>query len=123
MENEKEITKLVNVLRQIRRTGKFAAWLGEDAESSAFCLQQYNKIVTRIGDLEPSIKDLFTTLPENASPKTMHFAVSELIAYLTDEKEAEEPVGFGCRPRGAHRRGRCGKRAFVFAFSPWGERY
>lgn len=123
MENEKEITKLVNVLRQIRRTGRFAKWFGEDNEEKEFCLQQYNKIVERLAELEPSIKDLFTTLPQNTSPKTLHFAVSELIAYLTDGKEAEEPIGFGCRPRHETRRGRCGKKRFIFAFNHWGERF
>jgi hypothetical protein len=122
MENEKEITKLINVLRQIRNTLYFAGWRGKDAKVSEFCLQQYNNIVTRISELEPSVKNLFTPLPENTSATTLHFAVSELIAYLTEE-ETEKPRR-GCESRRARRRRwRCGKKRWIFGFSPSVERF
>ena len=131
MEHEKEIAKLINVLRQIRHAGHFAAHRGEDAEVSKFCLQQYNSIVTRISELEPSVQNLFTPLPENTSVKTTHFAVSELIAYLTDS-EAEEPTRQARENRHEHRHGhwrehrgkwRCGAKRWMFRFSPSVERF
>jgi hypothetical protein len=121
MENEKEITKLVNVLRQIRRTGRFAAWSAEDSESSEFCLQQYNKIVIRLSELEPAIKTLFTPLPEKTSSKTLRFAVSELISYLTDEEEGEKIHHEWCQRR--EKRRRCGRRFWSFGFHPWAGRF
>jgi hypothetical protein len=118
MENEKEIKKLVNVLRQIKRTPRFAAWFGEDPETSEYCVRQYNKIVTRLGELEPAVQTLFTPLPEQAAAKTLHFAVRELVAYLTDEEEE------GKRPGHRHHDGwGCGRKRRIFDFGPGFEQF
>jgi hypothetical protein len=108
-ENTKEIKKLINVLRRISDAEQFAAWSSEREEISKFAVMQYNKVVARLTELEPSIANLFTPLPETASPKTIRFAARELAAYFAEEAEDE--------PRRARRpflrHGCCRPRRFV----------
>lgn len=104
---EKEIVKLLNVLRRIARAAGYAAWTKATPEATQFCVAQYNRVLTRLGELEPAIKPLFTPLSESASPEVTRIAARELLAYF----EADEPEfvrGFGrgfyfggCRPRHA----------------------
>lgn len=109
---EKETVKLINVLRRIARGANYAAWAKAEPDAVRFCVSQYNKVLTRLAELEPDLKTLFTPLPENASADIVRIAARELAAYFEDE--APEPYvfrfGFGCGPgrlRGRARRG-CG---------------
>ena len=85
MENEKG--KLLNVLRRIARAAGYAAWVKPQPEASKFCATQYNKILARLTELEPSINSLFTPLSEDASPEVIRIAAREVLAYF----EADEP--------------------------------
>jgi hypothetical protein len=101
---EKETVKLLNVLRRIARAAGYAAWAKSDAEASRFCVGQYNKVLSRLTELEPALKPLFTPLPEDASPSVIRIAAKELLAYFeADETEAFgwsfPAFAFGCRPR------------------------
>ena len=107
MENEK--IKLVNVLRRIARAAGYAAWVKREPEAARFCVAQYNKVLSRLVELEPNLKTLFTPLAEDTSPEIVRMAARELAAYFEDE--APEAHGFkfafGCGPRRRwHRRGR-----------------
>ena len=84
MERDREIAKLTNVLRRIARAASHAAW-SRDADGTRFCVLQYNKVLARLGELEPAIATLFTALPENASPDVTRIAAHELAAYFEDE--------------------------------------
>jgi len=99
MENEQ--AKLLNVLRRIARAAGYAAWVKAQPDAAKFCATQYNKILARLTELEPSISSLFTPLSEDASPEVIRIAARDVLAYF----EADEPeVGwsysrrFGCRP-------------------------
>jgi hypothetical protein len=99
MENEKG--KLINVLRRIARAAGYAAWVKAQPDASKFCAAQYNKVLARLTELEPSINSLFTPLSEEASPEVIRIAARDVLAYF----EADEPEGgwsygrrFGCRP-------------------------
>jgi hypothetical protein len=109
MERDKEITKLVNVLRRIARAASHAAWTG-DADAARFCVTQYNKVLSRLSELESAIANLFSPLPEAASAEVTRIAAHELAAYFEDE--APEVAGFGIRfgpaVRGCH-----GRRAWA----------
>jgi hypothetical protein len=101
---EKETVKLLNVLRRIARAAGYAAWTRASADASQFCAAQYNRILARLTELEPSVQPLFTPLSESASPEVVRIAARELLAYF----EAEEPefafgrgFYFGCGPRKA----------------------
>ena len=103
---EQETVKLLNVLRRIARAAGYAAWTKPGPEATQFCVAQYNRVLARLSELEPSVKPLFTPLSENASPEVIRIAARDLLAYF----EVDEPAylrGFekaffmgGCRPRG-----------------------
>jgi hypothetical protein len=100
MENEQG--KLLNVLRRIARAARYASWTKSDPQAARFCASQYNRVLARLTELEPSLKDLFTPLAEETSPEVTRMAARELLAYF----EVEDPdfvwghaKAFGCRPR------------------------
>lgn len=84
MERDRETGKLLNVLRRVSRAATYAAWT-RNAETARFCVLQYNKILTRLSELEPAAAALFTALPETASPDVTRIAAHELAAYFGDE--------------------------------------
>lgn len=107
---EQETVKLLNVLRRIARAAGYAAWSKPGPEATQFCVAQYNRVLARLSELEPSVKPLFASLNESASAEVIRMATRDLLAYF----EADEPEfaqGFGrafeirCKPR--MRRVRC----------------
>lgn len=105
---EKETVKLLNVLRRIARAAGYAAWAKSDPESARFCVSQYNKVLVRLTELEPSLKPLFTPLAEEASPEVTRIAARELLAYFEADSSEDAPefawaygrrLAFGCHPR------------------------
>ena len=99
---EKETVKLVNVLRRVARAASYAAWVKSDPEAVRFCVRQYNKVLARLMELEPSINSLFTPLAEDASAEVTRIAARELSGYFEDDA----PETHWQRAR------RCGPRAF-----------
>lgn len=101
---EQETVKLLNVLRRIARAAGYAAWTKTGPEATQFCVAQYNRVLARLCELEPSAKPLFTPLSESASAEVIRMAARELLAYF----EVDEPdfafgrgLYFGYRPRRA----------------------
>ena len=90
MERDRETSKLVNVLRRIARAATHAAWT-RNAEAARFCATQYNKVLARVREIEPSVAGVFTQLSENASAEITRIAAHELAAYFDDEATAEMP--------------------------------
>jgi hypothetical protein len=91
---EQETMKLLNVLRRIARAAGYAAWTKPGPEATQFCVAQYNRVLARLSELEPSVKPLFTPLSETASPEVIRIAARDLLAYF----EVDEPDvmhGFG----------------------------
>ena len=109
---ESEIVKLINVLRRIARAAGYAAWVKPEPEASRFCVTQYNKVLKRLGEIEPSVAALFAPLTEDAAPEVVRIAARELAAYFEDE--APELHGFqfafGCSPRRMRGRAQSGCR-------------
>ena len=105
---EQETVKLLNVLRRISRAAGYAAWTRPGPDATQFCVSQYNRVLARLGELEPAIKPLFTPLADSASAEVVRLAARESIAYFEpDEPEFEFGHGFrarvyhgGCGPRG-----------------------
>jgi len=113
MERDKEIAKLINVLRPIARAAGHAAW-SLDAGATRFCVHQYNKVLARLSELEPAVAALFTPLPESGSADLTRIAAHELAAYFDDEAPAASPEFRGVRVRVHGSRGGCGgRRAWV----------
>ena len=96
MERDREIAKLTNVLQRIARAASHAA-SSRDAEASRFCVAQYNKVLVRLGELEPAVASLFTALPDGASADVIRIAAYELAAYFEDEAQPVAAFGIGIR--------------------------
>ena len=98
---ERETMKLVNVLRRVARAAGYAAWVKTDPEAVRFCVGQYNKVLARLTELEPSIKSLFTPLAEDASAEVTRIAARELSGYFEDDAPERHswPHARGCGPR------------------------
>jgi hypothetical protein len=99
MERDKELAKLINVLRRIARAAGQAAW-SRDADGARFCAVQYNKVLARVNQLEPATAPLFTALGENASADVTRMAAYELAAYFEDEAAPAAGVGVRVRVHG-----------------------
>ena len=107
---EQEIVKLLNVLRRIARAAGYASWTKAGPDATQFCVAQYNRVLARLTELEPSVKPLFTPLNDSASAEVIRIAARELLAYFeVDEPEVVRGFGrgvyFGCGPR--RRRVKC----------------
>src|SRR5262245_17352056 len=107
---EKETVKLLNVLRRIARAAGYAAWVKSEPEATKFCVAQYNRVLARLTELEPSVKPLFTPLSENASPQVTRIAARELLAYFEGDAPEfwwafEQPRVYGCHTRRGRVRG------------------
>ena len=89
MERDREIRKLVNVLRRIVRAANYASWSQAAPDAARFCVSQYNKVLARLIEVEPAAAPLFTSLPEAASPEVTRMAAYELAAYFEDEAASE----------------------------------
>lgn len=99
---EKETVKLLNVLRRIARAAGYAAWTKSGTDATQFCVAQYNRVLTRLTELEPAIQPLFAPLSESASAEVIRIAAKELLAYFeADEPEFARGLYFGCGPRRA----------------------
>ena len=108
---EQETVKLLNVLRRIARAAGYAAWTKAGPDATQFCVAQYNRVLARLGELEPAIKPLFTPLSDSASAEVIRIAARELLAYFeVDEPDFARVFGRGfyidCRSRRG-RRVRC----------------
>jgi hypothetical protein len=83
---DKEMVKLLNVLRRIGRAAIYAAWVKPQPDVAHFCNQQYNKVLARLSKLKPAIKPLFNTLPTDASPQVTRMAARQLLAYFEGDQ-------------------------------------
>ena len=103
---EQETVKLLNVLRRIARAAGYAAWTKAGSDATEFCVSQYNRVLTRLSELEPSVKPLFAPLSSAASAEVIRIATRELLAYFeVDEPEFGRAFYLGCGPR--RRRVKC----------------
>ena len=97
MEREKEIAKLVNVLRRIARSATYASFNEVDADAARFCAAQYNRVLARLNSLEPAVASAFAPLAGSAPPGITRIAARELAAYFGDEASPREyRRGRGC---------------------------
>ena len=104
-----ETVKLINVLRRIARAAGYAAWVRADADAARFCAAQYNRVLARLNELEPTTRTLFTPLSEESSPDVTRMAARDLAAYFEDDAPELHAWGFawGCQPRRVRARVGC----------------
>ena len=91
MEREKEIAKLVNVLRRTSRMALHSEWTGGKEDAARFCVEQYNRVLARLKEIDQSVGTVFQPLPVESSLMVAAMACRQLAAYYEDE------VGHGPR--------------------------
>ena len=86
MERERELTKLVNVLRRTASMAMQAEWTGNgDDRTAAQGVAQYNRVLNRLKALDPSLETLFEPLSEDSPLTVVAVACRQLAAYYEDE--------------------------------------
>ena len=93
MEREKEITKLINVLRRTSRMALQSEWTGGAQDAASFCVEQYNRVLARLREIDPDIGTVFSPLPEGSSLTVAAMACRQVAAYYEDEVEPEKGWG------------------------------
>ena len=102
MEKEKELVKLINVLRRTSRMALQSEWTGGKEDAATFCTDQYNRVLARLKELDPNVSVVFEPLPAGSSLTVVAMASRQLAAYYEDELGPQK--GFG--------------RSYGFAFDP-----
>jgi hypothetical protein len=102
MEREKELAKLINVLRRTGRMAMHSEWTGSDKDGAAHCAGQYNRVLARLKELDPDIGNVFEPLATDSPLGVTAMACRQLAAYYEDE--VGHGQGFG--------------KAYAFAFDP-----
>lgn len=85
MEREKEIAKLVNVLRRTSRMALQTEWTGGSQDVTTFCIDQYNRVLARLKEIDPGVGSVFDPLGANSSLTVAAMACRQLAAYYEDE--------------------------------------
>jgi len=89
MERTTEIAKLVSVLRRIAKQSQQVSWFGDDEPDTAYTIQQYNKVLARLTELDTTVTTVFDPLPEDATGTVVMMAARQLAAYYEDEVEPQ----------------------------------
>lgn len=85
MEREQEIAKLVNVLRRTSRMALQSEWTGGSQDAAAFCVEQYNRVLARLKEIDSTVGSVFDPLPAGSSLTVAAMACRQLAAYYEDE--------------------------------------
>lgn len=94
-EREREIAKLVNVLRRTARMAMQSELTGVGQESASFAVQQYNRVLNRLKEIDSSVGAVFEPLPAGSSLAVAAMASRQLAAYYEDEVGCGRPYGLG----------------------------
>ena len=95
MEREKELFKLINVLRRTGRMALQSEWTGGKEDAAAFCTDQYNRVLARLKELDPGVGVIFEPLPPGSSLTVVAMASRQLAAYYEDELGPAKGFGRG----------------------------
>lgn len=95
MEREKELLKLINVLRRTSRMALQSEWTGGKEDAAAFCADQYNRVLARLKEMDPGVGAIFEPLPAGSSLTVVAMASRQLGAYYEDELGHAKGFGRG----------------------------
>lgn len=99
MEKDQEIRKLVSVLKRMGRLAAQASWgwtISSEAQdqTAQYCVEQYNRILARLTELDPTVGTVFRPLPATTRLEVVAMACRQLAAYYEEEiARAEEKEG------------------------------
>ena len=95
MERDKELIKLINVLRRTSRMALQSEWTGGKEDAATFCTEQYNRVLARLKELDPGVGVVFEPLPVGSSLTVVAMASRQLAAYYEDELGPGKGFGRG----------------------------
>lgn len=95
MEREKELAKLINVLRRTSRMALQSEWTGGKEDAATFCTDQYNRVLARLKEIDPGVSVVFDPLPAASSLTVVAMASRQLAAYYEDELGPTKGFGRG----------------------------
>ncbi len=95
MEREKELAKLINVLRRTSRMAQQSEWTGGTQDAESFCVEQYNRVLVRLKKIDPNVTTVFEPLPAGSSLTVVAMASRQLAAYYEDECGSAKGFGRG----------------------------
>jgi hypothetical protein len=90
MEREQELNKLINVLRRIASLATHAQSMSAGESDARYGIALFNKILARLGELDPNIKNVFEPLAEDSSLLSVAMACDQVVSYYEDEVRAPE---------------------------------
>ncbi|HKY26748.1 MAG TPA: hypothetical protein VJM12_02255 [Pyrinomonadaceae bacterium] len=93
MERDKELLKLINVLRRTSRMALQSEWTGGKEDAAAFCTEQYNRVLTRLKEMDAQVGAIFEPLPAGSSLTVVAMASRQLAAYYEDELGGSKAFG------------------------------
>jgi hypothetical protein len=103
MEREKELIKLINVLRRTSRMALQSEWTGGKDDAATYCTEQYNRVLARLKEIDPDVAKVFEPLPSGSSLTVVAMAARQLAAYYEDElgpaKGFSRGYGFAFDPK------------------------
>src|SRR5919198_1555034 len=95
MEREKELAKLVNVLRRTSRMALQSEWTGSSDDAARFCVEQYNRVLARLKEMDEGVGAVFEPLAADSSLTVAAMACRQLAAYYEDEIGGRARHGYG----------------------------
>jgi hypothetical protein len=95
MERQKELLKLINVLRRTGRMALQSEWTGGKEDAAAYCTDQYNRVLARLKEMDPGVGVIFEPLPAGSSLTVVAMASRQLAAYYEDEVGSVKGFGRG----------------------------
>lgn len=90
MEREQELRKLINVLHRTARAALRVQWMNAGENETRFAREQFNRILARLGELDPNSKSVFAPLPDDSSLTTVALACRQVVSYYEDEVKLDE---------------------------------
>jgi hypothetical protein len=103
MEREKELFKLINVLRRTSRMALQAELMGGKEDVASYGTDQYNRMLARLKEMDPGVGAIFEPLPAGSSLTVIAMASRQLATYFEDElgpvKGFRRPYGFAFDPK------------------------
>jgi hypothetical protein len=93
MEREQELKKLINVLHRTTRAALRVQWMQVGEGETRFAVEQFNRILARLGELDPNVKTVFAPLPPESSLTTVALACRQVVSYFEDEVRVSDDWG------------------------------
>lgn len=70
-------------------------WTGSSQDAASYCVDQYNRVLRRLGEIDPDVSTVFEPLPPGSSLIVAAMACKQVAAFFEDEIGRGRPFGPG----------------------------